>query len=105
MRRSETRKPRPIWTLWGAVLIPAALVVLFELAKSRPALLAAWVGPYLGSAVTCEMSAVGGIIIIGIGLNMLGLPKQKLRVGNMLPAIFLPILYVPLSGMLAGVLS
>ena len=42
MRRSETRKPRPIWTLWGAVLIPAALVVLFELAKSRPAWLAAW---------------------------------------------------------------
>ena len=43
MRRSETRKPRPLWTLWGAVLIPAALVVLFELAKSRPALQAAWV--------------------------------------------------------------
>ena len=43
MRRSETRKPRPMWALLGAVLIPAALVVLFELAKSRPALLAAWV--------------------------------------------------------------
>lgn len=41
------------------------------------------------------MSAVGGIIIVGIGLNLLGLPKEKLRVGNMLPAIFLPILYVP----------
>ena len=67
-------------------------------------LLAAWVGPYLGSAVTTEMSAVGGVIIIGIGLNMLGLPRKKLRVGNMLPAIFLPILYVPLSNWLSGLL-
>ena len=67
-------------------------------------LLAAWVGPYLGEAVTAEMSAVGGVIIIGIGLNMLGLPRKKLRVGNMLPAIFLPILYVPLSNWLSGLL-
>ena len=67
-------------------------------------LLAAWVGPYLGTAVTTEMSAVGGVIIIGIGLNMLGLPRKKLRVGNMLPAIFLPILYVPLSNWLSGLL-
>ena len=65
-------------------------------------LLAAWVGPYLGSAVTGEMSAVGGVIIIGIGLNMLNLPKEKLRVGNMLPAIFLPILYVPLSNFITS---
>ena len=67
-------------------------------------LLAAWVGPYLGEAVTTEMSAVGGIIIIGIGLNMLGLPRKKLRVGNMLPAIFLPIVYVPLSNWFSGLL-
>ena len=67
-------------------------------------LLAAWVGPYLGSAVTTEMSAVGGVIIIGIGLNMLGLPRKKLRVGNMLPAIFLPILYVPLSNWISVLL-
>ena len=67
-------------------------------------LLAAWVGPYLGEAVTTEMSAVGGVIIIGIGLNMLGLPRKKLRVGNMLPAIFLPIVYVPLSSWFSGLL-
>ena len=67
-------------------------------------LLAAWVGPYLGEAVTAEMSAVGGVIIIGIGLNMLGLPRKKLRVGNMLPAIFLPILYVPLSAWISSLL-
>ena len=33
---------------------------------------------------------------------MLGLPREKLRVGNMLPAIFLPLAYVPLSSWLSG---
>ena len=68
-------------------------------------LLAAWVGPYLGAAVTNEMSAVGGVIIIGIGINMLNLRREKLRVGNMLPAIFLPIAYLPLANFLSALLS
>lgn len=68
-------------------------------------LLAGVVGPYLPAAVVTEMSAVGGAIIVGIGLNLLDLPREKLRVGNMLPAIFLPILYVPLAGALAGLLG
>lgn len=60
-------------------------------------LLAQLVGGCLGSAVVTEMSAVGGTIIVGIALNMLGLPKEKIRVGNMLPAIFLPIAYLPVA--------
>lgn len=65
-------------------------------------LLAAWVGPYLPAAVITEMSAVGGTLILAIAVNMLGLDREKLKVGNMLPAVFLPILYVPLSDWLAG---
>lgn len=68
-------------------------------------LLAGVVGPYLPGTVITEMSAVGGAIIVGIGLNLLDLPKEKLRVGNMLPAIFLPILYVPLVNTLSGLLG
>ncbi len=63
-------------------------------------LLAGVVCPYLGEDVIVEMGAVGGAIIVGIALNMLELPKEKLRVGNMLPAIFLPILYLPLASWL-----
>ena len=59
------------------------------------------VGRGMDPAVIAEMSAVGGTIIVGIGINMLGLPKEKIRVGNMLPAIFLPIAYIPLSNWLA----
>ena len=56
-------------------------------------------------AVVTEMNAVGGTIIVGIALNMLGLPKEKIRVGNMLPAIFLPIGYIPLANFLSTVVG
>ena len=68
-------------------------------------LLAGVVGPLLSDGVINGMTAVGGAIIVGIGLNLLDLGREKIRVGNMLPAIFLPLLYVPLAqwlGSLAG---
>ena len=64
-------------------------------------LLAGGVGPYLPPAVITEMSAVGSTLIVAISLNMLELPKTKLRVGNMLPAMFLPIVYVPVADWLS----
>ena len=51
-------------------------------------LLASLVAPYLTSAMVTEMSAVGGLIIVGIGFNMLAITDKNLKVGNMLPAIF-----------------
>ena len=63
-------------------------------------LLAGVVGPYLPGPVITEMSAVGGAIIVGIAMNLLELPKEKIRVGNMLPAIFLPSLDVPVTNAL-----
>ena len=59
-------------------------------------LLAAVVGPCLPPEVITEMSAVGGIAIMGIAVNMLNVPNLKIKVGNMLPGIFLPIAYIPL---------
>lgn len=61
-------------------------------------------GQGMDPAAVTEMSAVGGTIILGIGINMLGLAPAKLKVGNMLPAIFLPLLYLPLAEWLAGVM-
>lgn len=65
-------------------------------------LLAAVVGPYLSLEVITEMSAVGGLAIVGIAINMLNIPNLKIKVGSMLPAIFLPIAYVPLVEWLSG---
>lgn len=48
-----------------------------------------WRPRFWGDAVIAEMTCVGSVLIIGLGLNMLGL--TKLKVMNYLPAIFLPI--------------
>jgi len=45
----------------------------------------------LVTSVINDMTAVGSILIMGIGLNMLG--SSKVKTANFLPAIFLPILY------------
>lgn len=67
-------------------------------------LLAGWVGPYLPEAVITEMTAVGGTLIVAIAINMLELGKTKIKVGNMLPAMFLPIVYIPLANWLGSLL-
>ena len=52
---------------------------------------ASLIKPFLVSAVINQMSAVGGLLIVAIGLNMLEI--KKIKVGNMLPAIFVPLIY------------
>jgi hypothetical protein len=47
--------------------------------------------PLLTATVISQMSAVGGLLIMAIGVNLLDL--TKLKVGNMLPAVFVPLLY------------
>jgi uncharacterized membrane protein YqgA involved in biofilm formation len=49
-------------------------------------LLASWVGPYLTENVIEAFSSVGGVLILAIGINMFDV--IKLRIGNMLPAMF-----------------
>lgn len=49
------------------------------------ALLATTLAPILNDAVVGEMTATGGILIFGIGINMLGL--TKISIGNMLPSL------------------
>lgn len=74
------------------VLFSGVSVLLYQ---GLITILAIWISPYLSDAIITEMSAVGGVLMIGIALNMLGLGKEKIRVGNMLPALFLPIAYQP----------
>lgn len=45
----------------------------------------------LTPSVTAEMSAVGGLLIAAIGINLLDI--KKIRVGNMLPSIIIPLFY------------
>ena len=54
-------------------------------------LTASMMKPFLVSSVVDQMSSVGGLLIMAIGLNLLDI--KKLKVGNMLPAILLPLAY------------
>ena len=63
-------------------------------------LLAGALAPVLSEAVVLEMSAIGGTILIGMAVNMLELGKERIKVANMLPAVFLPIAYMPVQELL-----
>jgi uncharacterized membrane protein YqgA involved in biofilm formation len=51
--------------------------------------------PFLVPPVINQMSGVGGLLIMAIGFNLLEI--QKIKVGNMLPAIFMPLIYYMLK--------
>ncbi len=61
-------------------------------------LLANFVKDILTPEVIREMSSVGGILIAAIGINILGI--KKIKVGNMLPAIFIPIIYYVITNLI-----
>ncbi|ADL08979.1 DUF554 domain-containing protein [Thermosediminibacter oceani] len=50
-------------------------------------LAAVFIKSYLTDAIIAEMTAAGGLLIFGIGINMLE-GRPRIKVGNLLPAIF-----------------
>ena len=57
-------------------------------------LAAAYIKPFLTDAIIREMTATGGLLIFGIGINMLFNGKVQIKIGNLLPGIFVAILMV-----------
>ncbi|MBQ9097366.1 MAG: DUF554 domain-containing protein [Clostridia bacterium] len=80
-------------------------VVFILLFQGGLTLLAGVIAPFLGNSVIVEMSAVGGTILIGMGINMLNISDKKITVANMFPAVFLPVIYVPASQLLTKLLN
>ncbi|MBU8848030.1 MAG: DUF554 domain-containing protein [Desulfobacterales bacterium] len=70
------------------VMFAAVPVLLYQ---GSITLMAGLLKPLLVPVVVSQMSAIGGLLIVAIGLNMIR--EDKLRVGNMLPAIFIPLIY------------
>jgi uncharacterized membrane protein YqgA involved in biofilm formation len=54
-------------------------------------LAAVLVKPFLTPEVVTQMSSVGGVLIMAIGINLMG--AAKIRIGSMLPAVFLPMVW------------
>ena len=59
-------------------------------------LVAVFIKPYLQPDVVAQMSAVGGVLIMAIGFNFV--TDAKIRIGSMLPAVFLPLVWYVLQG-------
>lgn len=83
-------------TMGVGVLFSSATVLVYQGALT---LLADVVEPFLSAAVVTEMSAVGGVMLIGTGMNILSLTQKRIRVGNMLPAIVLPVIWFAVAGL------
>lgn len=59
-------------------------------------LAAKYVEPYLSQNLIANISCVGSVIIFGIGINMVF--GKKIKCGNLLPAVLIPILYEYIRG-------
>ncbi|MDI6762894.1 MAG: DUF554 domain-containing protein [Thermodesulfobacteriota bacterium] len=78
----------PFAASMGFGVLGSALPVLFY--QGGITLLASKLQSLFTPEMIRELTSVGGVIVMGIGINILGL--QKIRVGNLVPALLLIIL-------------
>lgn len=67
------------------VLLADIFVLVFQ---GGIVLLAGFVAPFLTEYAIAEMTCAGSVLIIGLGLNLIGV--TKIKVANYLPVIFIP---------------
>ena len=77
--------------------VPLAAVSVF-IYQGSITMLSGLLAAHLPMEALNELSAVGGLLVMIIGLNVLKV--TKIKVGNMLPAAFLPVLYFMIKGFL-----
>lgn len=75
-------------TMGIGVAFSAVSVLVYQGAIT---LAAGFVKPWLTPEVIGQMSLVGNVLIMAIGINLLEI--KKIKVGNMLPAVFVPLVY------------
>lgn len=67
--------------------------------------LALFLKNFLSTDIINVMSVVGSLWVAAIGFNMLNLSKKRINVMNLLPAVFVPILFgalLPILNYLKG---
>jgi hypothetical protein len=91
-------------TMGVGVAFSAAAVFIYQ---GSITLIANYVSAFLNQypGTIDEMTSLGGILIMAIGINMLELRDKPLRIGNMLPAIFVAPLLVFVQGWLTPLLG
>lgn len=79
---------------FGAGVIASAIpLFIFQGALT---LLAMWAGPFFTGTIVQGITSVGGILLIGLGINILEI--KKLRIMNMLPALLVVVLLLWIFG-------
>ena len=74
-------------TMGIGVLFSAFVILLYQ---GGITLLSVFVQPWLSAVMIADMGIVGSVVIIGLGLRMLKI--SNIKVANLIPAIFMPIL-------------
>lgn len=72
-------------TLGFGVMLSSLFVFVFQ---GLLVLIAGFAAPLFSQTLISEMTCAGSVLIMGIGLNLIGV--QKIKVMNMLPAMFVP---------------
>ncbi|SFS68268.1 DUF554 domain-containing protein [Paenibacillus sp. BC26] len=87
-------------TLGVGVLFSAIPILLYEGALTLFAsVITSWIGDQVLDAIILEITSIGGILIMGIGINILNV--MRIRVANLLPAIVIGACLVPIMKWLA----
>jgi len=79
-------------TMGIGVLFSSVPVFIYQGAIT---LLAGTLKPLLTPEVISQISVVGSVLILGSGINILEI--KRIKVGNMLPAIFIPLIYYAIT--------
>ena len=79
-------------SLGVGVAVSAAPILIYQ---GSITLLSQVLRPLLSDTLISQMSCVGSVLIVAIGINMLF--GKKIKVGNLLPAIFFPIIFALLK--------
>ena len=82
-------------TMGIGVAFSSVVVFLYE---GVIALGAGAVKDYLTPAIINEMAATGSLVLVAVGYNFLVPQEQKIKAVNMIPAIFLPWLFMVIKG-------
>jgi len=75
-------------TMGVGVLFAAAIVGLYQ---GMLTLLAMFIAPYFDDVVVTQITLIGSVLILAIGLNILKI--VKIKVGDLLPAMLIPAAY------------
>ncbi len=82
-------------SVYGVSTIFGAITVLVY--QGTLLLLAGVIAPFISTTAIIEMSAVGGVLIVGVGISIMEI--KHIKVANMLPAIFLPPVYLLIASL------